>query len=317
MHHALVDGVAAIKLLERSFATSATVVNLPPPWAVGYSPRQLAVGQQLPAEAESLLHATHKYLGTSKRVASELVAAARNMFNNPEYISSYTAPKSLLNNKITASRRFAAQSYALARLQGIATREGCTVNDAILAMCGGALRAYLLSLDALPTKPLVAMVPVNIRENSDQPGNQISMILATLGTHLADPIERLHSIKRSTEFAKQRFGRMTQSEILGFSGFVYAGAGFNLLTGLLPTRQAFNIVISNVPGPQHPLYWNGAKLDAIYPVSVIMDGQSMNITLTSYNGNLDVGILACRKTLPKIQILLKLLEQELALLEKG
>jgi diacylglycerol O-acyltransferase len=137
------------------------------------------------------------------------------------------------------------------------------------------------------------------------------MILANLATHISDPIERAKIISRSVSNAKTRFKRMTQDQILGYSAFVYAAAGLNIISGLMPKHQAFNLVISNVPGPREPLYWNGAKLEALYPASVVFDGQALNITLTSYLDKLEVGIVACRNTLPKVQSLLMLLEQEI------
>jgi diacylglycerol O-acyltransferase len=110
--------------------------------------------------------------------------------------------------------------------------------------------------------------------------------------------------------------RMTPEEMLNYTGIVFSLAGLNLVTGVAPKVQAFNIVISNVPGPKETLYWNGAMLDALYPVSIVMDGQATNITLTSYRDKLEVGIIACRKTLPSIQSLLGLLEYEIVILER-
>ena len=141
------------------------------------------------------------------------------------------------------------------------------------------------------------------------------MILANLGTHKADPLQRLEIIHRSVQNAKERFGRMKPNEILSYSGLVYSLAGLNLVTGAMPSRQAFNLVISNVPGPREPLYWNGAKLDALYPASVLIDGQALNITLTSYLNKLEVGITACRHALPRIQSLLALLDEEILTFE--
>jgi diacylglycerol O-acyltransferase len=142
------------------------------------------------------------------------------------------------------------------------------------------------------------------------------MILANLATHIADPIERLEIIRRSVQNSKQRFNRMTANEILNYSALVYGPAGLNIASGMLPKRQAFNLVISNVPGPREPLYWNGAKLDALYPASIVMDGQALNITMTSYLDKLEVGLIACRNTVPKMQTLLVHLEDEIQRFEQ-
>ena len=104
---------------------------------------------------------------------------------------------------------------------------------------------------------------------------------------------------------------MNSSEILNYSAFVYGPAGLNILSGVMPKRQAFNVVISNVPGPTEPLYWNGAKLDALYPASIVLDGQALNITMTSYLDKLEVGLTGCRHALPKMQTLLTHLEDEI------
>ncbi len=137
------------------------------------------------------------------------------------------------------------------------------------------------------------------------------MILANLGTHQADPLKRLETIRRSVLNAKQRFKRMTSGQILNYSALVYSAAGLNILSGMMPKRQAFNLVISNVPGPREPLYWNGAKLDALFPASIVLDGQALNITMTSYLDKLEVGLIACRNALPKMQNLLTHLEDEI------
>ena len=240
----------------------------------------------------------------------------KDMGRNPDYVSSFQAPSSILNQRVSASRRFAAQSFELARLSKIAKELGVTINDVVLAICSGALREYLISQTALPKKPLIAMVPASIRDDDSEVSNRITMILANLGTDKEDPLERLDVIKRSMQNAKNRFKRMNSQQILNYSAFVYGPAGLNIASGLMPKRQAFNIVISNVPGPREPLYWNGAKLDALYPASIVLDGQALNITMTSYLDKLEVGLTGCRNALPKMQNLLTHLEEEIQRFEK-
>ena len=138
------------------------------------------------------------------------------------------------------------------------------------------------------------MVPASLRTDDSDMSNRITMILANLGTHKDQSLERLEIIRRSMQNSKQRFSRMTANEILNYSAVVYGPAGLNIMSGMLPKRQAFNLVISNVPGPREPLLLNGAKLDALYPASIVMDGQALNITMTSYLDKLEVGLTACR-----------------------
>ncbi len=319
MHHALTDGVGGMKLVQRSFTTCPVTESSVPPWAVQHR-RNKKVGITL-NKTTQFLNSVAKQLQIAPNVTREVYTSITQR-KNPDYVSVFQAPRSIINQPVSASRRFAAQSYDLQRLRDIAkkislhTGQGVTINDIILAICSGALRAYLSNQNALPAKPLIAMVPVSIRQEGDDSGNAIAMILANLGTHLNGPMERLEVIRRSIKNSKDRVKRMTPGELLNYTGIVFSLAGLNLVTGLAPKIQSFNIVISNVPGPKETLYWNGAMLDALYPVSIVMDGQATNITLTSYRGKLEVGIIACRKTLPSIQSLLGLLEYEIVIFER-
>jgi diacylglycerol O-acyltransferase len=240
----------------------------------------------------------------------------KEMGKNPDYVSSFQAPSSLFNQRVSSSRRFAAQSFELDRFRDISKALGVTINDVVLAVCAGALRDYLITQEALPKKPLIAMVPASLRDDDSDMSNRITMILANLGTHKESPLERLDIIKRSVQNAKNRFKRMSSDQILNYSAFVFGAAGVNIASGLMPKRQAFNVIISNVPGPREPLYWNGAKLDALYPVSIVLDGQALNITMTSYLDKLEVGLTGCRKSLPKLQNLLTHLENEIQKFEQ-
>jgi diacylglycerol O-acyltransferase len=310
MHHAMVDGIAGMRLVEKSFSHSPEDKHIVPIWAVKNNKLKRPKTNPISKTAK-IMGVLTEQVHTAPTVTREVFTALKELRTNPDYVSAFQAPRSILNQPVSSSRRFAAQSYALPRLRTVAKKLGVTINDMVLAICSGAMRSYLLNQRALPKKPLIAMVPISLRKDDTDSGNQISMILANLATHKADPMERLAMIRRSVINAKDRFGRMSKTEIINYSGIVYSVAGFNLMTGVLPKLQAFNLVISNVPGPREALYWNGAELDALYPVSIVMDGQAMNITLTSYMDKLEVGIIACRRTLPRIQSLLSLLEDEI------
>jgi diacylglycerol O-acyltransferase len=307
----MVDGVAGMRLLEKSLSHSPTENSIVPLWAVKNNKLKRVKTNPI-SKTSKLVRLLTEQVQTVPNLSRELMNTVfKEVGKNPDYVSTFQAPQCILNQPISASRRFAAQSYELTRFRDVAKKLGVTINDVVLAVCSGALRSYLIAQRALPKKPLVAMVPISLRKDDSHNGNQISMILANLGTHKGDPLERLDIIKRSVINAKNRFSRMNASEILSYSGLVYSVAGLNLISGAMPRRQAFNLVISNVPGPREPLYWNGAQLDALYPASVLMDGQALNITLTSYMDKLEVGITACRRTLPRVQSLLTLLEEEI------
>ncbi|HRB84809.1 MAG TPA: wax ester/triacylglycerol synthase family O-acyltransferase [Acinetobacter johnsonii] len=311
IHHAMVDGIAGMRLVEKSLSQDPNAKSIVPPWCVE-GPRAKRLKEPNVSRFKKIMNGVMGQLGSTPRVMYELSQTVmKDMGRNPDYVSSFQAPSSILNQRVSSSRRFAAQSFEFDRLRHISKSLGVTINDIVLAICSGALREYFLSQDALPKKPLIAMVPASVRDDDSSMSNRITMILANLGTHKEDPLERLAIVRRSVQNAKEKFKRMNSNQILNYSAFVYSAAGLNIASGLLPKRQAFNLVISNVPGPREPLYWNGARLDALYPASIILDGQALNITMTSYLDKLEVGLTACRNALPKMQNLLTHLEEEI------
>lgn len=311
IHHAMIDGVAGMRLLEKSFAKDPETQGIIAPWCVE-SRRSKRPKTPPISKIQKITTAIKNQVQATPIILNELSSAFRDKKNhNPDYVSSFQAPMSILNQRVSASRRFAAQSFDLSRLRHISKTLNVTINDVVLAICSGALREYLMSQNALPEKPMIAMVPASVRCDDSDISNRITMILANLGTHKADPLERLSIIRKSVLNAKARFKRMNSDQILSYSACVYSAAGINMVSGLLPKRQAFNLVISNISGPKEALYWNGARLDAIYPASIVLDGQALNITMTSYMDKLEVGLTACRNALPKMQNLLHHLEIEI------
>jgi diacylglycerol O-acyltransferase len=235
---------------------------------------------------------------------------------------SFSAPNTILNVPITGARRFAAQSWPIERIKAVGKQAGATVNDVVLAMCSGALRAYLTDLDALPDASLIAMVPVSLAGTgpveSDGGGNAVGVVMCRLGTDLADPSGRLETISRSMNDGKQALRSMTPTQILAMSALGVAPLAILpalQLTGRV--RPPFNLVISNVPGPRKPKYWNGAKLDGLYPLSIPLAGQALNITCTSYSREIAFGLVGCRRSVPHLQRLLTHLDDELNALEKA
>lgn len=316
IHHAMVDGIAGMRLVEKSLSKNPEDKSIVPPWCVE-GPRSKRLKETKVSKLKKVLTTIKGQLEATPKVTQELFQTVfKEMGKNPDYVSSFQAPASLFNQRVSSSRRFAAQSFELNRFRDISKALGVTINDVVLAVCSGALREYLITQDALPKKPLIAMVPASVRDDDSDMSNRITMILANLGTHQEDPLERLNIIRRSVQNAKNRFKRMNANQILNYSAFVYGPAGFNIASGLMPKRQAFNVIISNVPGPREPLYWNGAKLDALYPASIVLDGQALNITMTSYLDKLEVGLTGCRNALPKMQNLLTHLEDEIQRFEK-
>ncbi len=317
-HHSLIDGMSAMNMITRALSENPDKRGIPPVWAMPPKPvtrKSMPGASDLFSNLSTLITGAGKQLSTIPTVAREISKSIQQAKNDPDYVSVFQAPQSILNQPITGSRRFAAQSYPMPRIKALSKKFNATINDIVLAICGSALRDYLISQHALPEVPLIAMVPVSIREDDSEGGNQIAMILANLGTHIADPYNRLETIKQSVQTAKQRFKQMTQEEILNYTALTMAPTGLNMLTGLAPKLRAFNVVISNVPGPQQPLYWNGARLDGIYPLSIPVDNIALNITLVSYTNQLEFGLTACRRTLPSMQRLLDYIENGIRELE--
>ena len=233
-------------------------------------------------------------------------------------IAPFQTPLTILNGRVTGSRRLVAQSWSLQRIKSVAKALDATVNDIVLAMSGGALRRYLIDQGALPEQPLTAMTPVSFRPaDAEIEGNSFSVVFATLATELGDPLDRLHAIQRSMGEAKRLLKGMNSADIGIFTNIVALPV---LIPHLLRisgrTRPTFNVTVSNVPGPQEQLYWNGAALEGMYPLSIVTHGQALNITVSSCGESLDFGIVACRRSVPSAQRLIDHLDEALLELER-
>lgn len=326
-HHAIMDGISAMRTGISILSNDPATRNMAPVWAFDIKKKRAeeraAARAARPAEpAMDPVQAISTLTGNVRRQLSSIPHVTRAVYDSwqkakqdPNYTSIFQAPQSILNDRITGSRRYAAQSYSLERMKRIGKAYGATINDVVMAICGSALRDYLLEQRALPDKPLIAAIPVSLRQDDSIGGNQIVTILANLGTHVADPAQRMAIIKNSVTEAKQRMANMTQQEIMAYSALMFAPAGLHLLTGLAPQWQSFNVMISNVPGPKEPLYWNGARLRGMYPVSMPLDRLALNITILSYHDQLEFGLTACRRTLPSMQRMLAHIESGIAGLE--
>jgi WS/DGAT/MGAT family acyltransferase len=226
------------------------------------------------------------------------------------------APKTMFNVNITGARRFAAQSWDLARIKAVGKPVGATVNDVILAMCGGSLRAYLREQEALPDASLIAMVPVSLAPAGDSGGNAVGATLCSLATDLDDPVARLTVVHDNQVRNKESFEGLSKLQATALSVPVMAPLTLNAMIGLHRLVSPFNLVISNVPGPPMPLYWGGAHLQGMWPLSIPMDGQALNITVLSNDGKVGFGLTGCRSRVPHLQRMLTYLEDELAALER-
>ena len=222
-HHAMVDGVSAMRMTQDAFSTDSARRDLPPIWS---QTSRRNGGQRSPLDVVGsvahLVTAAGKQVATLPAVTRELARTVYRSLRDPQYEGLFEAPQSILNRPITGSRRFAAQSYALSRIKRIGKACNATVNDIVLAVCASALRHYLDSLDALPRKPLIAMVPMSVRQDDSAGGNQVGMILASLATDIADPEARLRAIQASIDEGKARFASMTPEEVINYTALSLA-----------------------------------------------------------------------------------------------
>ncbi|ORV45075.1 diacylglycerol O-acyltransferase [Mycolicibacter engbaekii] len=313
VHHSLIDGVSLLRLLGRTLSTDPRDPELRTPWTVRPSSRPRRPAPSRLGELAQLVKDTAA-LGPST------VKLARAALLEQQLTLPFEAPRTMLNVKIGGARRCAAQSWPVQRVAAIKRAAGVTLNDVVLAMCAGALRAYLDERNALPEHPLVAMVPVSLRTEAeaDSGGNLVGTILCNLATDLSDPAARLATISESTRSNKKVFSELPRAQALALSAANMAPLALAAVPGFVSAaKPPFNVVISNVPGPAEPLYWRGARLDGNYPMSIALDGQALNITVISNAGNLDFGLVGCRRSVPHLQRLLGHLDTALADLERA
>ncbi len=313
-HHSLMDGVSAMRLVQRAFTPDPHDDEVRVPWSLG--PRKRGGGQK----TRSVLGRAGGAVGSALALAPSTLRLARAALLEQQLTLPFQAPRSMFNVRIGGARRVAAQSWSLDRIKSVKSAAGVTVNDVVLAMCSGALRAYLLEQSALPDTPLTAMVPVNLRKaDDDRGGNQVGTFLCNLATDLDDPARRLEIVSTSIRDTKDVFQQLPPVQQLALSAFNIGGLFFGLIPGYLSAASPpFNIVISNVStGPSEPLYWRGARLDGNYPLSIPLDGQAVNITVTNNADNLDFGLVGCRRSVPHLQRLLGHLETSLKDLERA
>ncbi|MBA2773382.1 MAG: wax ester/triacylglycerol synthase family O-acyltransferase [Nocardioidaceae bacterium] len=342
VHHAAIDGISGAEILATIMdVTVEPRVEEPPEeyWGPGPMPstteligkglvsmatQPLDIMRTLPRALPHLADMPGASLVPGSRTISELADAALRLASGGEDgrdvgRRTISTPQTPLNAPITAHRRFAYGSLPLDDIKAVKNAFAMTVNDVVMALCTSALRRWLLDHDGLPATPIVVAVPVSVRTEDQQGdnGNQISVMLAEMPTHIADPAERLVGVRVGMAEAKEQFDAVPASILQDLTAVIptalsglAARAIFQMMAvGGFP----FNLFVSNVPGPQLPLYVAGAAVQGVYPVSAITDFTgALNITLFSYNGALDFGLIACRELVPDVWNLIGYLEDALA-----
>lgn len=302
VHHAGVDGVTGANLMSQLCTTEP---DAPPPDPVKGAGRasdiEIAVGGALKFVTRPL-----KLLNVVPTTVSTVVDTARRARSGLTMAAPFAAPKTPFNANVTGRRNVAFAQLDLDDIKTVKNHFGVKVNDVVMALVAGVLRRFLLDREQLPDATLVAMVPVSVHDKSDRPGrNQVSGMFAKLETGIEDPAERLKAIASANSIAKQHssaIGATLLQDWTQFAAPAVFGAAMRVfarsnLSGAFPVH---NLVVSNVPGPQVPLYFLGAEVKAMYPLGPIFHGSGLNITVMSLIGTLDVGLISCPDLLPDL-----------------
>src|SRR6476469_770705 len=317
VHHSLLDGVSALRLMQSSLSEDPSDLTVQPVWSQRVR-TDVFGGRKESADPFDPVRAVQDFLKELRGFGTAATKIVNEAFREQSATLSFQAPRSMFNVAITGARRFAARGWPLERSKAVCKASGTPMNDVMLAMCSGALRKYLLDLGALPDKPLVAAIPMSLRTDKSFGGNAIGLILCNLATTEAEAADRLATIHDSMLKGKAVYHGMSRLQITALSALPLVPLAIGMIPGMVKvTPPAFNVLISNVPGPRKPLYWNGARMQGVYPLSIPYEGQALNITVTSYAGNLEFGLTGCRRTVPHLQRLLGFLEESLVELEKA
>jgi WS/DGAT/MGAT family acyltransferase len=339
IHHAAVDGMSGAEIL-------SVLLDLSPEGRDQLSSTELRPGR-VPGGTEMLVRSVlgmPRYLERVARGLPSLIpnledtpivndlpgakllgrttrGTVRRLRRRPSRVltrSELAPPRTSFNGRVTPHRRFAFGQLLLADVKTVKNAHGYTVNDVVLAICAGAVRRWLLEHNELPEGPLVTQVPVSVRTDAQRGtfGNRVGMMSVPLFTNEADPMERLRLAHEAMREAKERHKAIPAALLQDATQFippaVFAQASRISFSLAASRRPIWNLVISNVPGPQFPLYCVGAQMVAHYPVSVITDGMGLNITVMSYDGHLDFGIVADRDQMQDVWKLMDWLGESLA-----
>ena len=320
MHHATVDGVSGANLISVlcSLEPDAPPLDVPDLGPVsGRDPSDLELfGRGVVSNLAKPWHAARLVRPTVSLVTRTIERARA----GTAMAAPLTAPRTAFNGNISGRRAIALADMSLDRVKEIRhTVDGATVNDVVLAISGGALRRFLDKRGDLPATSLLASVPVSVHESSSRSGgtNKVSSLFARLGTDVADPVERLHQLAIANAHAKDHHRAIPADTLQDWAEFAAPrtfGLAVQMVAGLKLAEKGpviHNLVISNVPGPPVPLYFMGARVDALYPLGPVFHGAGLNITVLSSNGTMHVGLIGCRDALPDIADLAEDFKDEL------
>lgn len=302
VHHASVDGVTGANLMSK-LCTTEPVAPAPDPvdGPGGASDLEIAVSGAVRYVSRPL-----KLVNVVPATLSTVVDTVRRARNGQTMAPPFAAPKTAFNVNVTGHRNVAFAQLDLEDIKKVKNHFGVKINDVVLALVAGVLRTFLQDRGQLPENSLVAMVPVSVHDKSDRPGrNQVSGLFSRLETNIEDPAERLKAISEANSVAKQHSSAISATLLQDWTQFA-APAVFGVAmrvyasSRLSGARPVHNLVVSNVPGPQMPLYMLGCEVMGMYPLGPVFHGSALNITVMSLNGKLNVGIVSCPELLPDL-----------------
>jgi diacylglycerol O-acyltransferase len=340
VHHSMIDGVTGAELMVHLFDLEAEPAVPEPAGeageaAAGGTPSRPADDRKpehVPSDLELVAYAVRSLARQPLRLARTLPGTARSVVSlvsrrrgGAEGMATpFSAPRTPWNGAITAHRAVAVGTLSLDDVKAVKRHFGTTVNDVVLALCSGALRRYLLDHGHPVDSPLVSVVPISVRAEAAATGgsgtgaategmvddaagaNQVSAMFVSLATDVEDPAERLRAISRLTRGAKEEHNALGATVLMNWAEFAAPGVfarAMRLYSSMNLAdrhRPIHNVIISNVPGPPFPLYLAGSRLEVLAPLGPIMEGAGLNITVMSYIDRIDVGLIACRESIPDI-----------------
>jgi diacylglycerol O-acyltransferase len=311
VHHSTIDGVSGAEVMVHLF-------DLEPSPAPKEPEGEPAVPERVPSDLELVGFAAWSLARQPFRIASKVPSTVRSLVDvvrrrrtseGPAAPAPFAAPRTSLNASVTAHRKVAAVTLPFEEVKAVKRAMGCTVNDVVLALCGGALRRYLDAKGELPAEPLIAVVPISVRNDPDaetQGSNQVSAMFTSLATDRRDPADRLRAIGEVTRAAKDEHNAIGAKMLQDWAEFatptLFARASrlYSSMNLADRHRPIHNLIVSNVPGPPFPLYLAGAKLELLCPLGPVMEGAGLNVTVISYMDTLDIGLIACRESVPDL-----------------
>ncbi len=315
VHHALVDGVGALRMVDTLFSTAPDEMidfRKARPVALAHH-RKLGLARQLGAVSGEIKRHSEALQQMSGLLAGMGMDSLLGKRDSPPL--PFTAPRTLFNTDVDSRRRIVTADLSLTTMRRIADTQAATINDVLLAVCGGALRQYLKGASALPKASLEAGVPVSIKSTSAEDGNKVGFIIAPLFTDEPKPLTRLKRIVRVTRQAKADLRHLSKTAAQDYANLLMMPTLILTLAGRASQiPPPINVIVSNVPGSRQRLYLEGARLEALYPLSVVTDGMGINITVVSYLKRLNVAITSCPTRQPGIEVLGRLIKQELVAL---